>query len=124
MSLEHKAFKFNKEVFNINFKHLLEKYIKASYDLEHDTYDITEAGVKDEITEIDRLKNEIENISEQLTYLTVNAIKQVENKKEIIDLISTSYSDFNNRYDDIQSRYWDEKEFFKKVILELLKMNS
>jgi hypothetical protein len=118
MPLEQNNFKFNKENFKNNFKLALEKYVSALDDLEHSSY---EGNEEETAIEKRRLNSEIEKLTNGLVSLSANALNLAENKQEILNMISETFFDL---YDSTESQYWGEKEYFKKMILELLKTTA
>jgi hypothetical protein len=106
MNFEKRPFKFSKEQFANDFKFILGKYLDKTDDTQHlDPYD--------------------KELMRQLVSLCMNALKSSDNKQEILDAISATYMDLSSASDEsLGSQWWIEKEFFKKVILELLKTNS
>ena len=90
MSFEQKTTKNNVELFNNEFRKILEKYVSSIDNLEH----IGDYKEDNEINETEKkeLEVNIEKQMNQLVSITINALKSTNNKQEVLyktgDLVS------------------------------------
>jgi len=115
MSFEQKDSKFNINNFKSEFKSTLEKYVSTVNNYEHKS----NYEEKEELPEIEenKLGLEINKWMNKLVSISVKALKLADNKQEILEAVSQI---FFNLYEDTESQNWSEKEYFKKIVLELL----
>ena len=116
MTIEQKKFEFNIENFKNDFKSALEKYVSVSEDFEHKNFEGSQGS-----TEEREMSLEINKFMKHLTSLSVSALRLADDKQEILNIISNAFFDL---HEDTESQYWGEKEYFKNIILELLKTSK
>ena len=116
MTIEQYSFNFNIEKFRSDFNNKLIKYISIIDDLENiKQYEEDIANIE---SKKNILESELNKCKSELICLSVNSLKSTGNKSQILDLISSTFFQLDR---DLDSIYWNEKEYFKNVILELLK---
>jgi hypothetical protein len=112
MSFEQKPASFNNEEFINEFKLMLSKYLE---DVEEET------DHPDFQEEVGYADSHYEEQIAKLISFCIKALKANSNKKEILDLISMAYLELSLSSDKtLEPQYRREKEFFKKLIVELL----
>ncbi len=109
MSLEQKFFQFDTKTFESDLKNFLEKYWIAADDFDHNigNQDVDEAEKKE-------LELKMNDSMNQLVSLSVDALKSVNNKQEVLDIMSSVFL-----HGDV-----DVDKCLKKIILELLKTQN
>lgn len=115
--------KFNKEKFTKDFKYLVNVYSSKIIHLEKN--DFLEPKTKNE-RELNELKEklEIKNIEEKMLMQAIDGLKAADNKEAVFDIIYRNC--FIDRgtvssFEDFMSDSF-QKDFAKKIIMELLKV--
>lgn len=129
MSIEQQFTKFNIENFRNEFKGVLTKYISTEYLLEHvHSYEEGEGDKEYNTAQEKKLQMEIDTLINQMVRLALESLKLTDNKQEILDSISEtfydSYKDYYKSNIDESELNWEEKYYFKKLVLELLKTST
>ena len=113
MSIEYNSPKFNIEFFKNNFKIILGKYISLIN--KHRNNEFCE-----EIDEKERSNIELDIIKykNQLINLSINSLRESDNKQVILNVISEEFL-HQNDLDNLESVYFIENKLLEGIIIEL-----